>query len=183
MTALASVSIRHVMELRAIRAVRKDGSLDHQNFIRKPCQKMTGFRKSKVERREGGGGSERRSRRETRAHRPWRDATASGLSCCVVSSAEPHPDSAVLARHGPVSLPAGRAGRAWHLQPGCVLLVPLPPPTGFATLAVTGGRGACSASEPFVLPTLLWMVWLETPPLIACWPRPTSGCHGFGVLL
>ena len=31
MTALASVSIRHVMELRAIRAVRKDGSLDHQN--------------------------------------------------------------------------------------------------------------------------------------------------------
>ena len=39
------------------------------SFIRKPCQKMTGFGKSKVERREGGGGAEPQERRSTSPQR------------------------------------------------------------------------------------------------------------------
>ena len=73
-------------------------SLQRQtSFIRKPCQKMTRFGKSKVERREGGGGSERRSRREMCTNTPERAHSTSAPSSHDLSTLAASVVSAICA--------------------------------------------------------------------------------------
>ena len=90
-------------------------------FIRKPCQKMTRFGKSKVERREGGGGSERRSRREMCTNTPERAHSTSAPSSHDLSTLAASVVSAICAVQAPANTPAQHAA---HVLEGSACTAP-----------------------------------------------------------
>ena len=82
---------------------------------------MTGFRKSKVERREGGGGSERRSRREMCTNTPERAHSTSAPSSHDLSTLAASVVSAICAVQAPANTPAQHAA---HVLEGSACTAP-----------------------------------------------------------
>ena len=82
---------------------------------------MTGFRKSKVARREGGGGSERRSRREMCTNTPERAHSTSAPSSHDLSTLAASVVSAICAVQAPANTPAQHAA---HVLEGSACTAP-----------------------------------------------------------